>query len=1065
MTSDLTFITNESKQTLRDRFGVLIKDTKDFDVLVGYFYTSGFHSIYKALEKTEKIRILIGIGTDRRTVDSVQSSKQSEFQYSHAEVKEHFSDEVKEELENSDDSDNTEEGVYKFIEWLRSGKLEIKAYPTENIHAKLYIMSFHEGDRDAGRVITGSSNFTRSGLIDNLEFNVELKNRSDYDFALKKFNDLWESAVDVKDKYINTINEKTWLNSTITPYQLYLKFLYEYFKGELGQSDNIFYKYEPIDFKKLEYQEQAVLNAKKILEEYGGVFLSDVVGLGKTFMAAMLANQIDGRTLVIAPPVLLDKENPGAWPSVFSDFRIPADFESLGKLDKLIDRGVEKYHNVFIDESHRFRSDDNITYEKLAQICRGKRIILVSATPQNNTPSDLLSQIKLFQSAKKSTIPSLSNLDAFFKGLKKRLKGLDRQSNHDEYMEIVRGNSVEIREKVLKHLMVRRTRSEIETYFGDDLKKQGLKFPEVEDPEAVYYQLDDDENTKFNRTIEIITQEFKYARYTPMLYYKGEDIDQLEIQAQRNMGRFMKILLVKRLESSFYAFKNSVDRFIASYERFLEELEKGNVYLSKKHAIKIFELLENDEEEKLQKLIDEDKARLFPSEDFSGELKKDLLADLKMLKEVRAMWWNVKRDPKLIEFLKILQSNKFLKNNKVIVFSESKETVDYLVKNLKVNLGDCILAFHGGSSAEARNRVIENFDAKARSRKDDYRILITTEVLAEGVNLHRSNVVVNYDIPWNPTRMMQRIGRINRVDTKFDKIYSFNFFPTQQSNDQIKLKEAAEAKIYAFISLLGADAKLLVEGEEIESFELFEKLTTKKTILGEDEEEESQLKYLQVIKDIRDKYPDLFANIKRLPRKSRTAKLYDGDDAQLVTYFRKGKIEKFYQTGEDDLKELDFMAIAKVLETVPDTNRETIGKDFFRFLEKSKEAFTFVTTEEAPTLKKDRGGRDSGAQILKILKAIKDKRQLTEDQEDYLKRVISKLEDGDLPKQTTKTTNKELQAELGKVNDPSKLAIKALAVLQKNIPFELLESHVSANVGNTIGPREVILSEFLVSGS
>ena len=136
MTSDLTFITNEAKQTLRDRFGVLIKDTRDFDVLVGYFYTSGFHSIYKSLEKTEKIRILIGIGTDKRTVDSVQNSKQSEFQYSHAEVKEHFSDEVKDELENSDDSDNAEEGVYKFIEWLRSGKLEIKAYPAENIHAE-----------------------------------------------------------------------------------------------------------------------------------------------------------------------------------------------------------------------------------------------------------------------------------------------------------------------------------------------------------------------------------------------------------------------------------------------------------------------------------------------------------------------------------------------------------------------------------------------------------------------------------------------------------------------------------------------------------------------------------------------------------------------------------------------------------------------------------------------------------------------------------------------------------------------------------------------------------------
>jgi superfamily II DNA/RNA helicase/HKD family nuclease len=1062
MTSDLTFITNEAKQTLRDRFRVLIKDTKDFDVLVGYFYTSGFYSIYKSLEKTEKIRILIGIGTDKRTVDSVQNSKQRELQYSHAEVKEKFSDEVKDELENSDDSDNAEEGVYKFIEWLRSGKLEIKAYPTENIHAKLYIMSFHEDDRDVGRVITGSSNFTRSGLIDNLEFNVELKNKSDYDFALKKFNELWESAVDVKDKYIATINEKTWLNNTITPYQLYLKFLYEYFKGELGQTDKIFYKYEPIDFKKLKYQEQAILNAKKILEEYGGVFLSDVVGLGKTFMSAMLANQIDGRTLVIAPPVLLDKDNPGSWPSVFSDFRIPADFESLGKLDKLIERGTDKYHNVFIDEAHRFRSEDNITYEKLAQICRGKRVILVTATPLNNTPRDILSQIKLFQSAKKSTIPSLPNLQQFFAHLEKNLKGLDRQNDYSDYMDTVKRNSLLIREKILKYLMVRRTRKEIETYFGKDLASQGLRFPDVEDPESVYYQLNYEEDEIFNKTIKVIAQNFKYARYMPMLYYKGDDLDQLEMQSQKNMGRFMKILLIKRLESSFYAFKNSLNRFIASYERFLEELENGKVYVSKKYTNKIYEFIENDEEERIQEFLDADKVRVFPAEDFKKELKRDLLKDLEMLKDLRNQWEGIRRDPKLMEFIHILGSKKILKENKLIVFSESKETVEYLAKNLKTKFGDCVLAFSGKSSAVTRNSVIENFDAKARKPKEDYRILITTEVLAEGVNLHRSNVVINYDIPWNPTRMMQRVGRINRVDTKFNKIYSFNFFPTQQSNDQIKLKEAAEAKIYAFISLLGADARLLMEGEEIESHELFDKLITKKSILGEDEEEESQLKFLQVIKDVRDKDPDLFASIKRLPRKSRTARLFKGDSSQLITYFRKGKTEKFYMAGEDDPEELDFMTTAKVLETDPDTKRETIGKDFFKFLEKSKSAFTFATTEESPELTKVKGGRDSGTQILKILKAIKDKRQLTEDQEFYLKRVIRKLEDGDLPKQTTKTTNKDLQDELKSTSDPSKLAIKVLGILQKNIPFELLESHVSENSGHTSGPREVILSEFLL---
>jgi len=136
--------------------------------------------------------------------------------------------------------------------------------------------------------------------------------------------------------------------------------------------------------------------------EYGGVFISDVVGLGKTYISAMLAGQLDGRTLIIAPPVLLEKSNPGSWPNVFSDFRVPADFESLGKLDDLLDRGIDKYSNIIIDEAHRFRTETTITYEKLAEICRGKRVILVTATPYNNTPKDILSLLKLFQKAKKA---------------------------------------------------------------------------------------------------------------------------------------------------------------------------------------------------------------------------------------------------------------------------------------------------------------------------------------------------------------------------------------------------------------------------------------------------------------------------------------------------------------------------------------------------------------------------------------------------------------------------------------------------------------------------------------
>lgn len=218
------------------------------------------------------------------------------------------------------------------------------------------------------------------------------------------------------------------------------------------------------------------------------------------------------------------------------------------------------------------------------------------------------------------------------------------------------------------------------------------------------------------------------------------------------------------------------------------------------------------------------------------------------------------------------QDSKLLKENKLILFTVSKETAEYLAKNVNKAHSNEALCFTGGSGEATRQVVIQNFDAKARRQKNDYRILISTEVLSEDVDLHRANVVINYDIPWNPTRMMQRVGRINRVDTKFDTIYTFYFFPTRQANGEIKLKETAEAKINAFLTLLGGDAALLTEGEPVGSHELFNRLVSKKTVTGEDENETSELKYLTLIKDIRDNNPDLFEKIKRLPKKARSAK-------------------------------------------------------------------------------------------------------------------------------------------------------------------------------------------------
>lgn len=364
MSSDLTFITNESGKSLLDRFGALLNDdTRFFDCLVGYFFISGFYKLYPALEKVEKVRILVGLQTDRTAYDLLQRAKEQgePTLKSHAATKEQVARDVLAELEKSPDTADIETGVHKFVEWVRCGKLEIKAHPSENLHAKVYIVTFAEGDRDKGRVITGSSNLTESGLQHNLEFNVELKNRADYEFAIAKFNELWAIAVDVAKPCEDTVVNRS-PYAQFTPHELYLKFLYEYFKDKLNRPDELEDICVPDGFKRLKYQEEAVLSARRVLEEYGGLFLSDVVGLGKTYMAAMLAQQLDGRSLVIAPPHLLDKHNRGSWPNVFGAFRVPhTDFESIGKLEDLLQRDVGKYTNVFIDESHRFRTETNQT--------------------------------------------------------------------------------------------------------------------------------------------------------------------------------------------------------------------------------------------------------------------------------------------------------------------------------------------------------------------------------------------------------------------------------------------------------------------------------------------------------------------------------------------------------------------------------------------------------------------------------------------------------------------------------------------------------------------------------
>lgn len=647
--------------------------------------------------------------------------------------------------------------------------------------------------------------------------------------------------------------------------------------------------------------------------------------------------------------------------------------------------------------------------------------------------------------------------------MEKNLKGLDRQKDRELFFQTVEVNAKATRERVLKYLMIRRTRKEIETYYGEDMKKQGFKFPQVEDPEPLFYKFNKLENEIFDETVLMLALNFTYARYKPLTYYERKR-EQYEVQSQLNLAKFMKVLMIKRLESSFHAFRLTLDRFIHTYERVIEEFKKGHVYISKKHINKIFDLLETDDQEAVERLLKAEKAERLDAKDFSADFIRDLESDLKILRTIQELWGRIKRDPKWESFRDVLRSEPGLKKSKLIIFTESKETAEYLAERIRKEVEPKVIMFSGQAGEAAHKDVINNFDANAFQPSDDYRILVSTEVLSEGVNLHRSNIVINYDIPWNPTRLIQRVGRVNRVDTKFDTIYTYNFFPTEESNDLIKLKEAAEAKIHAFIEMLGADSRLLTEGEEIKSHDLFARLNSKKIITGEDEEEESELEYLTEIREVRDKQPELFTRIKRLPKKARSTKLVSNDPSakefpSLLTYFRQGRLDKFFLALPNNTEplELDFFAATKVLKPAdPLEKRQTIPQHFYTLLDKNKKAFEVATSLDLDDAIPKHRGSANDAYILKRLKAKEVRRYhgFTEDDELYIQQVIQLLTDGALPRPTTKKVAEALKKEI----DP----LRVLAILRRDIPAQFFQPTRAQQSIHSLSPREVILSSYLL---
>ena len=1041
MVNDLKFFTNEPERDLYSRFSTILKNnTQFFDVLVGYFRTSGFFKLYPAMEAIEKIRILVGLNVDKYTVDIIDQAEKLTIK----EATEKFSNSVENEFEQSETTSDIEKGVLRFIEWLKSGKLEMRMYVKAPIHAKVYIMRKDPDKCDYyGSIITGSSNFSEAGLKNNLEFNVELKDSPDVRFALERFEDLWKDGIPIQDAYIEAVEQRTWLRNDITPYEIYLKTLYEFFREEINaDKDVLASNLLPEGHMRLQYQIDAVVQAKKILQAYNGVFISDVVGLGKTYICAMLAKSLGkGKKLVICPPVLVSY-----WEEVLLEFDVAAKVVSLGKLDSIIQANID-YEYVFVDEAHRFRNAGTDSFSKLHEICYGKKVVLISATPINNYTSDIENQIYLFQPKHNSNIVGVKNLEGFFATLNGKLKGMEKGTS--EYMEQIRKNSEAIRDKLLRHIMIRRTRTEIENYYHDDLVKQGLTFPKLGAPEKIIYSFDEVTDGVFNETIAAI-KDFTYSRYKPLTYLKDTKQYTQLLAAQYNMGGFMKGILVKRLESSFFAFRMTLSRFIESYERFIEMYNTtGEVWISKK--VNVYDLLDAGDIDKLLQLVEDENAFHFKKTDFKANFIIDLNKDLAKLKYLRDLWATITNDPKLETFCNELEHNKKLLGNKKIIFTESKETAEYLEKNLQSLFGKRVIAYTGMSSKALKAVIEDSFNPKYIDKENDrYDVLITTDVLAEGVNLHRSNALINYDLPWNPTRIMQRVGRINRVGTEHQRIYVFNFFPTAQSDKQMPLKERILEKLQAFHDTLGEDSQYLSDQEIVSSQKLFTDLT--ENLDGEEESTNPELAYLAVIRQIRDTDKKLFERIKRLPKKAKTGRYSDLiQNTATITFIRKGALKDFFITG-DATTQISFIEAVKYLECEPDELRINVGNAYYNHYEENNIAFdtSLVQDEIIEVGKAPLKGND--LKVVQYLRAMMHEPTLTDEQEDVINRIRQAYENGDIPQNITKDIIKEVKS----VKDLGSMYF----VITNMIPDQYLYHRRDA-VLHTEGEKQVILSCYL----
>ena len=858
---------NENKQVkkyLTEWCGI----SKQMDIATGYWEIGGLLALDGDWQKLDKIRIILGNEVTRRTLDVIEDFKA------------YFDNGIDREKEKNEFLI----GVPAILNAMISGKIECRVYSRSKFHAKAYITYFKDEYKEQfisgmnlpdGYALVGSSNFTSAGLMKNIELNVQVSN--DVEQLQEWYEEKWENGEDITQAVLDVIEKHC---KEYSPYEVYLRSMYELFKTR-EKSVSEWENHDSRVYKQLsQYQRDGYNNLVDIADKYKGAFLCDGVGLGKTFVGLMLIERFvikEGKRVVLMVPAaarvsVWENSIKKYMPEILGGF-LP--FKIINHTDLTLDKNYDLIEQIkdhadiiLIDEAHHFRNRSTNRYRKLYEIIGNgsqKKLFMLTATPINNSFLDLQHLIELFTQRREdyfSDAPlGIHSLAGHFQKMENRLNQITG-TDVNETLDI--SDDIFKEDKLINELVVQRSRA----YVKESLKAEetdSIKFPERQAPEVANYSM----RKSYGDLIDHFVNSFnkidsrgrKYSLlslpiYSPYesTYFIGDlsKVDPMKVGRQQQIVSLIRQLLLKRFESSIEAFKETCIKIYFRLERFLEEYKSyGNIKFIDNQLNKQAEVIAyvndyilntiqteiEDFEDELPDYVWEVEDNNLTVEDFDI---RAMLDDTVMDMEVLAEFINDMRkispesDDKIRELKVLLTSDERLKNKKVIIFTEYRATAKYIERELEKAQFSDIYEIDGQTKGD-RHEMIQRFapyynDKTSSQINREIRILIATDVLAEGLNLQDASCIINYELHWNPVRLMQRIGRIDRrrdatIEEKLledhpnlrpdrAKAYLWNFLPPKELEQLLSLYEKVSKKTLRISKTFGIEGKKLLTPDD-----------------------------------------------------------------------------------------------------------------------------------------------------------------------------------------------------------------------------------------------------------